>query len=235
MSQRPERRQRHWAFDVLVRLVISFAVIAVVTHTLVRPFVVPSGSMEPTIMTGDRVVAKVLGVDGEDLQRGEVVVFGHGETWDEDRIREPDAVKNLVRHVGDVLGVGPSHRAHTVKRVIGLPGETVSCCDPEGRVLIDGTPLEEPYVERDLPFDRGERDCTGEGSPSPRCFARTTVPTDSYLVLGDNRSDSADSVSACRGSTGDVQCTARFVRADQVVGVLGWRWWPLPPGSALRE
>lgn len=156
MSQRPERRQRHWAFGLLVRLAISFAVIAVVAHTLVRPFVVPSGSMEPTIMTGDRV-------------------------------------------------------------------------------LIDDTPLEEPYVKQDLPFATGEQECTGETARSPRCFPDITVPTGSYLVLGDNRSNSADSVSGCRGGTGAVPCARRFVRADQVVGVLGWRWWPLPPGNALRD
>lgn len=82
MSEGQERPQRHWVVDVLVRVVISFAVIAVVTHTLIRPFVVPSESMEPTVMTGDRVFAQVVGVDEEDLDRGEVVVFGHGSTWE---------------------------------------------------------------------------------------------------------------------------------------------------------
>lgn len=235
MSERRERTQRHWAVDVLVRVVISFALIAVVTHTLVRPFVVPSESMEPTIMTGDRVIAQVVGVDGEDLERGEVVVFGHGTTWAAGRIEEPNAAKNAVRYLGDALGVGPSHRAHTVKRVIGLPGETVSCCDSQGRLLVDDTPLDEPYVENALPFETGEQECTGDGTPAPRCFPEVTVPEDSYLVLGDNRANSADSVSACRGRTADAECTPRLVRADQVVGVMGWRWWPLPPGSALRD
>ena len=224
--------ERHWLWGVLLRITIAFAVLALVTHTLVRPFVIPSGSMEPTLMTGDRVFAQVVGVDGDDLERGDVVVFGHGETWDAAHIDETHPVKDVLRYAGDLLGAGPSHTAHTVKRVIGLPGETLSCCDAQGRVLVDGEPLDEPYVRHDLPFLRGA-DCSREGAPQ-RCFPEVTVPDDSYLVLGDNRANSADSVMGCRGR-GTGPCEARFVHADRVVGTLGWRWWPLPPGGAERD
>ena len=224
--------ERHWLWGVLLRITIAFAVLALVTHTLVRPFVIPSGSMEPTLMTGDRVFAQVAGVDGDDLERGDVVVFGHGETWGDARLDETHPVKDVLRYAGDLLGAGPSHTAHTVKRVIGLPGETLSCCDAQGRVLVDGEPLDEPYVRHDLPFLR-DADCSREGAPQ-RCFPEVTVPDDSYLVLGDNRANSADSVMGCRGR-GTGPCEARFVHADRVVGTLGWRWWPLPPGGAERD
>ncbi len=232
---RRERRELPLPLAVLVRMVIAFAVIAVVTHTLARPFVVPSGSMEPTILTGDRIIATVAGVDGQDLQRGTVITFAHGETWQSERITEPDPVKDAVRTVGDVLGLGPSHHAHTVKRIIGLPGETISCCDEQGRLLVDGTPLDEPYVVHAISFEEGRLDCTGETTRSARCLPEITVPEGSYLVMGDNRSGSDDSVTACRGLVGSQECDARFVRAEQVVATPWVRWWPLPPGDALRD
>ena len=235
MTSRHERREHHWALGFVVRIVISFALIAVMTHTLVRPFAIPSGSMEPTLRTGDRVAVKVLGLDEHSLQRGQVIAFAHGSTWEAERIDEPHPVKNLLRTGGDIIGIGPSHQAHTVKRIIGLPGEKVSCCDEQGRVLVDGEHVDEPYVTLDLPFVAGEQDCNkGAAAVSGRCFPEITVPEDSYLALGDHRANSADSVVACRGQTrGD--CAARFVRADQVVGLVSWRWWPFPPGDALRD
>ncbi|WP_277454507.1 signal peptidase I [Janibacter sp. DB-40] len=235
MSPRRERRELPLGLGVLVRLLIAVAVLALVTHTLVRPFVVPSGSMEPTIMTGDRVTTRIVGVEGDDLDRGDVIAFAHGRTWADTRLREPDPLKDAARTVGDVLGVGPSHRAHTLKRIVGLPGETVSCCDEQGRVLVDEEPIDEPYVEHEIPFAPGERDCTGGASRSGRCLPEITVPDGAYLVMGDNRASSADSVSACRGQTAEQDCTPRFVRAEQVVGTLWLRWWPLPPGDALRD
>lgn len=231
MSSSDARRERHWLPGIVLRVLVAFAVLALITHTLVRPFVIPSASMEPTLMTGDRVLAQVVGVDEAQLQRGDVVVFSHGRTWGEERIDDPNPVSDAARHVGDLLGTGPSHHAHTVKRVIGLPGQTVECCDEQGRVLVDGEPIDEPWVRHDLPMP-ADGDCSTEATA--RCFDPITVPEGSYLVLGDNRANSSDSVAGCRGPAG-ATCEPRFVRFDQVVGTLGWRWWPLPPGGAERR
>ena len=130
-----------------------------------------------------------------------------------------------VRAFGDLTGIGPSNTAYTVKRVIGLPGQTVACCSADGRVTVDGTPLDEPYVYEDLPFTAGTLDCSS--SPrSTRCFPEITVPEDNLLVLGDHRSESADSVIGCRGATEGPEC-ARFVPLDRVVGPVVLRFWPL--------
>lgn len=239
-TESPGRPRRPWQLDVLVRLVIGFAVLALLTHLVARPFVIPSGSMEPTLRVGDRIIAQVAGVDEADLDRGTVIAFAHGETWEEESLDEPNPAMDLIRYAGDLLGVGPSHHAHTVKRVIGLPGETVSCCDPKGRVLVDGRPLEEPWKGDAIPFAEGT-DCTPAQqdrqarAPSRRCFPEITVPDGAYLVLGDNRAGSSDSVAGCRGRLSATDCAPRFVDADQVVGVVAWRWWPLPPGDALRQ
>ena len=88
-----------------------------------------------------------------------------------------------------------------------------------------------PCLVRSFCRQHGGRDC------SPRVPPEVTAEVTrilSNLVLGDNRANSADSVMGCRGR-GTGPCEARFVHADRVVGTLGWRWWPLPPGGAERD
>lgn len=217
---------------ILVRLVVSTAIIALLSHTVIRVFHIPSESMEPTLRPGDRVAVRLVGVDTERIARGSVIAFAHGDDWEQERRpRDPSALKESVRTAGELIGYGPSTRSHTVKRVIGTPGSSVRCCDDEGRVEVDGAALDEPYLGPDLPFEAGTLDCASTPA-SQRCFPEITVPEGSYLVLGDHRARSADSVLECRGAAGArAPDCARFVRADQVVGLVSWRVWPFPPGS----
>ena len=208
---------------MLTEVVIALVAVALVQSFLVKPFGVPSQSMEQTLHIGDRIL--VNRVDS-DVTRGDVVVFGHGDTWQEQELPPADnLVVRAFRAVGDVTGIGPSNTAYTVKRIIGLPGEKVACCSADGRVTVDGQPLDEPYVYEDLPFTAGTLDCSS--SPrSTRCFPEITVPSDNFLVLGDHRSQSADSVIGCRGATEGPEC-ARFVPGNRVVGPVVVRFWPL--------
>jgi signal peptidase I len=208
---------------MLTEVVIALVAVALVQAFLVKPFGVPSQSMEQTLHIGDRIL--VNRVDS-DVTRGDVVVFGHGDTWQEQKLPPADnLVVRAFRAVGDVTGIGPSNTAYTVKRVIGLPGQKVACCSADGRVTVDGQPLDEPYVYEDLPFTAGTLDCSS--SPrSTRCFPEITVPSDNLLVLGDHRSQSADSVIGCRGATEGPEC-ARFVPENRVVGPVVARFWPL--------
>jgi signal peptidase I len=208
---------------MFTEVVIAIVAVALVQAFLVKPFGVPSQSMEQTLHIGDRILVNRL---DSDVARGDVVVFGHGNTWQEKQLPPADNLPmRVLRTFGDLTGIGPSSTAYTVKRVIGLPGRTVACCSTDGRVTVDGTPLEEPYVYQDLPFTAGTLDCSS--SPrSTRCFPEITVPAGNLLVLGDHRSESADSVIGCRGATEGQEC-ARFVPEGRVVGPVVLRFWPL--------
>lgn len=217
----PRRRR----LPLITEVVIALLAVALVQAFLVKPFGVPSESMEQTLHIGDRILVNRL---DSDVARGDVVVFGHGDTWQEKRLPPADqSVARAVRALGDLTGIGPSNTAYTVKRVIGLPGEKVACCSADGAVTVDGRALDEPYVYEDLPFTVGSLDCSS-ALRSPRCFPEITVPQENLLVLGDHRSQSADSVIGCRGVTAGPEC-ARFVPRGRVVGPVVLRFWP--PGD----
>lgn len=208
---------------LLVEVLVALLAVALVQAFVVKPFGVPSQSMEQTLRVGDRILVNRL---DSSLQRQDVVVFGHGATWEERELPPAGSAPGRVaRGFGDLTGIGPSSTAYTVKRVIGLPGETVGCCSADGRVQVGGRPLEEPYVYEDLPFSAGSLDCST--SPrSARCFPAVRVPRDSLLVMGDHRSQSADSVVGCRGSVEGPEC-ARLVPRGRVAGPVVARIWPL--------
>jgi signal peptidase I len=117
-----------------------------------QPYTVPTGSMTPTIKTGDKVLAQRI--SGDDVHRGDVVVFKDSE-W------------------GDLP---------LVKRVVGIGGDTVACCDKQGRLSVNGTPLDEPYTDKDL----------GDGRAAGANFS-AEVPTGELFMLGDERATSLDS------------------------------------------
>lgn len=226
-SGAPARQRRR--LPMFSEVLIALIAVALVQTFLVKPFGVPSQSMENTLQIGDRIIVNRL--DG-DVTSGDVVVFGHGETWQAKELPPADNVLvKGVRAFGDLTGIGPSSTSYTVKRIIGLPGQKVACCTDVGAVTVDGKPLSEPYVFEDLPFLPGTQDCST--SPrSTRCFPEITVPSENLLVLGDHRSQSADSVVGCRGSVEWPEC-AKFVPLERVIGPVVGRFWPISEFGAL--
>ncbi len=201
---RARRRGPSW----LTTLGVALLLMVLVRGFLVQSFYVPSGSMEPAIEPGDRILVNKL-VSGEDLRRGDVVVFDGTDTFAvaERGIHEDNGpIGRTLDEGADLLGIDLGEQDY-VKRVVGLPGDHVVCCDREGRITVNGTAVDEPYL---FPGD----------DPSDVTFD-VTVPQGRLWLLGDHRSDSADS----RAHLGDPG--GGTVGVDEVVGRASATYWPL--------
>lgn len=212
-------------------LVASVVVTGLVLSFVAKPYWVPSGSMETTLQPGDRVMVNRLAYQGSSPGTGDVMVFDAGPAWQIEPSGASNPIKSALRWVGEVTGFGPSSAHTLIKRVIGTPGTTVECCTADGQVTIDGQTLEEPYVTYDLPFEAGVLDCTTTPRSS-RCFGPVEVPADSFLMLGDNRANSADSAVGCRGDSPPADCWRWATRPD-VVGKAFVLFWPLTRWTGL--
>lgn len=207
-------------------LVLAFVVVGLLLTFVAKPYLVPTESMQGTLEPDDRVLVNRLAYVGSEPATGDIVVFDADESWGEHTAGEGNWFKAAARWFGEVTGFGPSGAHTLVKRVIAGPGQTVECCSPEGAILVDGEPLDEPYIANDPAFVPGELDC--ETTPaSTRCFAPVTVPEGAYLVLGDNRGNSADSAVACRGLVDADPGCWRWMHRSDVVGKVGMIFWPV--------
>lgn len=200
---RRERRRRGrrksmplWQ-ELPLLLVVAFCLAVLIRTFLMQAFYIPSGSMEDTLAIGDRVLVNKVVYDFRDPERGEVIVFEGPASWTaiENRI-DPGAgfFSKLGRTVGDLVGISQPGEKDYIKRVIGVPGDEVSCCDSEGRIYVNGVAIDEPYVSRN----------STRGTPSPttktcgtRDFAPVKVEPGMLFVLGDHRLVSQDS--RCQG------------------------------------
>jgi len=215
--RRPPKKQPLWR-EVLTLLVIAFVLTFLIQHFLGRVYSIPSGSMEQTLhgcpgCTGDRVLVDKLVYDFRDPKPGDVVVFEGPESWTENDTT-PQGSSNAVFHglqwLGSLVGLAPPNERDFVKRVVAVGGQTVQCCDDKWRVMVDGRPLDEPYIY----WQNGKPD-------GRQRFDPVTVPEGTLWVMGDNRSDSCDS--RCQGGGG----VRGVVPIDDVIGKV--RYIVLPP------
>lgn len=227
----PRPRWRRIVGSIWFQLAAAFVITGLILSFVAKPYWVPSGSMETTLQPGDRVMVNRLAYVGADPGTADIVVFDAGSTWDVQPPTPIDPIRAVLRWIGEVTGFGPSGPHTLIKRVIGTPGQTVECCSDDGAVIVDGVPLDEPYVTNDFPFASGELDCTTTPR-SARCFAAVEVPADSYLMLGDNRSNSSDSAAFCRTDTPNDDCWRWATRPD-VVGKAVLLFWPFTRWSGL--
>ena len=156
-------------FGELPILIITALVLALLIKAfLFQAFYIPSGSMEPTLMPGDRVLVNKIPYYFHDPRRGDIIVFENPQE-NVDR----GIVGGMIHWLAQGLGVSGNTDEDFIKRVIGLPGDHITC--PNGQVVINGKPLSEPYEHQ-------------QTTCSP-----TTVPAGHLWVLGDNRGESNDS------------------------------------------
>ena len=202
--------------EVALVLGIALGLSLLIKTFLVQAFYIPSESMENTLLIGDRVLVSKLTPGPFDLHRGDVVVFSDPGGWLPPSVEPSEGpVRDGVRDVLMFIGLLPSDSSeHLIKRVIGLPGDTVTCCDTKGRLTVNGVAVDEPYL---FPGD----------DPSDRDFT-VTVPRGRLWVMGDHRSVSEDS--RFHRDIGD-----GTVPIDDVVGRAFVIVWPFDRGSVLHN
>jgi len=169
--------------DVVVIFLAALLISFLIKTFLIRSFYIPSGSMENTLQVNDRIIVNELVPDLVDVKRGDVVVFTDPGGWLEGTAPVVTASGGPVSWFLTQVGLGAQDsNDHLIKRVIGLPGDTVECCNDYGQMSVNGVPIEEPYAK--LP--PGETRFSGDD------FS-VTVPEGSLWVMGDNRYNSKDS------------------------------------------
>ena len=202
-----DRGRQPW-WDIPVTIAVALGVVLLVTTFLVKPFSIPSGSMENTLQVGDRVLVNRAVFKIRDIERGDVVVFdGSGSFVPPQAAPDRDPITGALVWVGQSFGLVAPDSTDFIKRVIGTSGDRVTCCDAQGDLTVNGTPLVEDYL---FPGD----------APSLQPFD-VEVPDGMLWVMGDHRSASADS----RSHMGDPG--GGFVPEPSVVGRAMTVVWPV--------
>jgi signal peptidase I len=189
---------------VLVALAVLLAV--VFKTFLVAAFYIPSGSMESTLNISDRVLVEKVSYRFGDVKRGDVVVFVHDEPGFEPA-GPSNPVTGFFSSLGQAIGVVPPSDRDFIKRVVGIPGDRITCKD--GQLVRNGKPVTEPYLD--------------PGTTTEGCNGTTTVGQGQLFVMGDNRGNSQDSRSF------------GVIHRSDVVGRAFVRIWPLNHTGWLRR
>ncbi|MBM7050906.1 MULTISPECIES: signal peptidase I [unclassified Rothia (in: high G+C Gram-positive bacteria)] len=189
--------------EILLIIFYALLIAFVLKSFVVRGFFIPSGSMENTLEVNDRVFVNRAGAMFGQAERGDIIVFEDKKEWIPDTGASQGAIRNALAFIGVLPDASENY---LVKRVIGVGGDRVQCCSADGKVTVNGVAIDETYVKEgvnpsDVPFD-------------------VIVPENSYFVMGDNRSNSAD-------SRYHIESNTAFINDSDVVGEVFVVAWPL--------
>lgn len=212
-APRPKGGSLRWLIEILI-IVVGAAILAVLLRMfVVQIYQIPSESMNDTLQIGSRIAVNRVPVVGKQVERGDVVVFQDQQGW---LPSTEGSGSGPVRLVGEFLGlVPPGGEQIVVKRIIGVGGDTVSCCDAQGNLMVNGVSVQEPYLRN-------------PGSAATASF-EITVPEGYLWVMGDNRQNSADSLYHYLAGQ------EAFIPEHAVIGKAMWEIWPLTEWSSLSS
>jgi signal peptidase I len=215
------RGRSAWRFlrDILLILLAAIVISFLIKTFLIRSFYIPSESMENTLVVNDRIIVNELEPRLMPIQHGDIVVFKDPGGWLPPAAATPQSngFASFVDWALAIVGLtAPDSNDHLVKRVIGLPGDRVACCNAFGQMTVNGVPLDEKYLLLPAGVTKVSRDDFS-----------VTVPPNSLWVMGDNRYNSKDS-RYNRDQPGN-----GFVPYDDVVGRAILISWPIDRWTAL--
>ena len=224
------RKKRHLSVwqESLLLLAVAIVLAVAIKALFVQAFYIPSESMEPGLVKNDRILVQKMSYwFGGSPKRGDVVVFQDPGGWLD--AAESAGPANPVARAMARVGLYPQG-GHLVKRVVGVEGDVIECCDKQGRISVNGTPLnEDAYVNNpDSVSCRGPMpgDCDWTAGP---------VPDGHIFVMGDNRNRSADStVHLCQDDETDCSDNP-FIPVDLVVGKVFVLLWPADHFSWVKR
>lgn len=186
-------------------VVVSALVLSVLVRTFIfQAFYVPSASMENTLLVNDRIVVSKISTKVTGIHRGDVVVFHDPSHWLGSSYSDPYGSK--FGHFLQYVGIVPANSGKDlVKRVIGVGGDRIQCCDAQNRIMRNGIGIDEPYIRA--------------GSTTNQVVFDVLVPAGFVFVMGDNRGNSEDSRFHLNLNHG-------LVPLKDVVGRVSMRVWP---------
>jgi signal peptidase I len=234
--------------EATILVVIAVVIYYVMLTFVARPYLIPSQSMEPTLhgcagCVGDRIMVDKMVYRFGSPEPGDVIVFKGPPNWNGSykSIRSANAALRWLQNGLSVIGFVPPDENDLVKRVIAVGGQTVQCRNNTG-LTVDGKPLDQPFLDpKTLGLDLSVYKCPGSGGNVE--FGPVKVPEHRLWVMGDNRTQSADSRAHCTSTAEDARrgilCTgdpmAGTVPVENVIGKARFIAWPPSRWGSVRS